>query len=101
MIKFCPECGYKLSNNPKFCPECGYKLVEDKKTVSTTKKDNKKIKIGNHILSKNDILVILFILALIMIGIGININNQPIIDDNNLTHTSEYVFKNNDTMLVT
>lgn len=102
MIKFCPECGYKLSNNPKFCPECGHKLVEDKKAVKTTKKDNnKKIKIGNHILSKNDILVTIFILALLMIGIGIHTINQPIIDENNLTHTSEYDFKNNDTMLVT
>ena len=25
-MKFCPECGYKLTGTPKFCPECGAKL---------------------------------------------------------------------------
>ena len=24
-MKFCPECGYKLTGTPKFCPECGAK----------------------------------------------------------------------------
>ena len=24
----CPNCGTKLTGNPRFCPNCGYKLVE-------------------------------------------------------------------------
>jgi cytochrome c-type biogenesis protein CcmH/NrfG/RNA polymerase subunit RPABC4/transcription elongation factor Spt4 len=26
MVKFCPECGYKLVQEFKFCPECGFEL---------------------------------------------------------------------------
>ena len=25
-MKFCPECGNKLSESNKFCPECGFKI---------------------------------------------------------------------------
>ncbi len=28
-VKFCPECGEELKNNPKFCPNCGYKLFQE------------------------------------------------------------------------
>ncbi|MCY1589537.1 zinc-ribbon domain-containing protein [Staphylococcus pettenkoferi] len=27
-MKFCPECGNKLSESNKFCPECGFKIPE-------------------------------------------------------------------------
>ncbi len=30
-MKFCPNCGYKLSEGSKFCPNCGYKITDDNK----------------------------------------------------------------------
>ena len=30
MVKFCPECGYKLVREFKFCPECGFELEKIK-----------------------------------------------------------------------
>lgn len=28
MIKYCPNCGYEISENTKFCPKCGKNLTE-------------------------------------------------------------------------
>ena len=42
MMKFCPECGYKLEANVKFCPECGYRLSDlQKQDNSSLKKEIK------------------------------------------------------------
>jgi len=31
MVKFCPECGYKLVQESKYCPECGFELEQIKR----------------------------------------------------------------------
>ena len=46
MVKFCPNCGAKISDttdvkNPKFCPECG-KLIINSNTNKISKDNNKK-----------------------------------------------------------
>lgn len=43
-IKFCPECGTKLSNNIKFCPECGHRLFSPA-VKDNHQKNNKREKI--------------------------------------------------------
>jgi uncharacterized membrane protein YvbJ len=30
-MKFCPQCGKKLSEGAKFCDGCGFKIGEEKK----------------------------------------------------------------------
>ena len=34
MVKFCPQCGYKLVQEFKFCPECGFELEKIKNDKS-------------------------------------------------------------------
>lgn len=43
-MKFCVECGYKLSNDSKFCPKCGKKQPElYDEEVSDVKEDKNEI----------------------------------------------------------
>lgn len=37
MVRFCPQCGYKLVQDFKFCPECGFELEKVAKEINDTK----------------------------------------------------------------
>lgn len=37
-MKFCPNCGYKLTEGSKFCPNCGYQLPESGEKVAQKSK---------------------------------------------------------------
>jgi cytochrome c-type biogenesis protein CcmH/NrfG len=40
MVKFCPQCGFKLVQEFKFCPECGFELENIKNIPSAVKQSS-------------------------------------------------------------
>jgi len=98
MVKFCPECGKKISDDLNYCPECGIHIDsivkrdrEEKKSIigysyqSKTKSDSdvKKNSIWDTILTVLAILVVLwFVYAFLNSGsansAGTNIYSSPV-----------------------
>lgn len=58
MVKFCPNCGYKLENEFKFCPECGFnieKVNESDNSLTNSSGSNKRDETGklNFVICEN------------------------------------------------
>lgn len=91
-LKFCPDCGTKLTSNIKFCPDCGHRLINSE-VKDTYQKNNKREKILTNTKGSNKgkyfgLIIILFVSAIIFY---INaqpskeeavINDQPKVTDN-------------------
>lgn len=77
-VKYCPECGAKLTEKDKYCTKCGYSFDKRKK---------KKVNIRNLIIL---IIVVIVIWIAIRLLTGNSIIPQPIIDifTNNSTNAA-------------
>jgi tetratricopeptide (TPR) repeat protein len=42
MVKFCPECGFKLDSDYVFCPNCGFELVKVREELNKINSSNSK-----------------------------------------------------------
>jgi cytochrome c-type biogenesis protein CcmH/NrfG len=52
MVKFCPECGYKLVQEFKYCPECGFELEQIRLDSSAKNEAPEKPLIDNGLIEK-------------------------------------------------
>ena len=72
MVKYCPECGTKIEDNPNFCPQCGNKISDEihinKIDAEEKIADSNEISVVEEKSSKNSFKKIGLILAIIIMA---------------------------------
>lgn len=75
-LKFCPDCGSKLTSNIKFCPGCGHLLINFE-VKDNYQKNNKREKILNKTKGVNKGVYIGFVIIMLVGALLFFINVQP------------------------